>query len=175
AGRRASARSLASKWCIDTEYPKRGTLYKRCDNAKRPAVSISAKIIVAQTGAKCAFNNGMIAGTALSAANAASRQPLYLIEVACPAVGNLIYWMWRDNDLLNVKPFHREALPSGGQTMNAVRSPHWVRSVLAYMAFGVLLTIAVIVLSVSARSDAAKDMLMVVLEDAARETSLHHQ
>jgi hypothetical protein len=103
------------KWCIDTEYPKGGTLYKRCDNAKGPAISISAKIIVAQTGAKCAFNNGMIAGTALSAANAASRQPLYLIEVACPAVGNLIYWMWRDNDLLNVKPFHREDLPSGGK------------------------------------------------------------
>jgi hypothetical protein len=79
--------AVRGKWCVDTEYPEGGTLYKRCDKAERPAVSIGAKLVVAQTGAKCAFNNGMIAGP----------QPLYLIEVACP-VGNLIYWMVRDDE-----------------------------------------------------------------------------
>jgi hypothetical protein len=93
---------LRGRWCIDTEYPKGGTLYKPC--GEKPDISISAKLIVTR-GGQCAFNQGMVAGP----------QSLYLIEFACPPNSRHIYWMARDNNLLIVKPANRGDIPSGGK------------------------------------------------------------
>jgi hypothetical protein len=58
---------------------------------------------VPRSGERCAFNNGF----------QASDQPLYVIEIAC-SHSRHAYWMARNNELLIVKPFRMEDLPSRG-------------------------------------------------------------
>jgi hypothetical protein len=63
----------------------------------------------------------------------------------------------------------RAAVDQVDQVALACRTP------LLFAALGAILAVVVIVFAVAARSDAAKDILMAVLEDASGKTSLHQQ